>query len=141
MKFINSQQLAFLLDIKKEDARAKMCFAWAKSKGIENTAYRDKKTKKLKDDFPLAMEVEMLAKELNLPTLPDSIKDITDNFLKRSATKKWILCDYPEKEIKRLADAGKPKRLRIPPALSSMLPPESVELIQNEWKSRYGITS
>jgi hypothetical protein len=34
MNHLNAQQLAFILDIKKEDARAKMCNAWEKSKGI-----------------------------------------------------------------------------------------------------------
>lgn len=35
---LTKQQLAFVLDIKAEEARAKMCVAWCKFKGIENKA-------------------------------------------------------------------------------------------------------
>jgi hypothetical protein len=136
MKFINAQQLAFVLDIKKEDARAKMCVAWSKSKNIENTAHYDKNGK-LKDDYPLAMDIEMLSKELNLPTLQEMVNDIESNYLNRPATRKWILCDYPEKQIKKCEDAGKPHKVSIPPALKSMLSISDVELIKSEWRNRY----
>lgn len=137
MKFINSQQLAFVLDIAKQDARAKMCVAWAKSKGIENAAYYDEETGKLKDDYPQAMEIEMLARELNLPTLQEMVDDITNNYLTRPATRKWILCDYPEKQIKKCEDSGKPHRVNLPPALKSMLNTTDVDRIKSEWKNRY----
>jgi hypothetical protein len=136
MKFINAQQLAFVLEITKEDARCKMCVAWSKSKGIENAAEYDKNDK-LVDPYPLAMEIEMLAKELNLPTLQDSVDDICNNFLVRPAAKKWILCDYPEKQIKKCDDAGKPYKVTIPPALKSMLSASDIEKIKAEWRSRY----
>ncbi len=42
---LTKQQLAFILDIKVEEARAKMCVAYAKSKGIENTAEINDKNK------------------------------------------------------------------------------------------------
>lgn len=138
MNYLNKQQLAFLLDIKVEDARAKMCHAWCREQGIENKAYVNKKGK-IMDTYPEAMLVEMLAKHLNLPTLQDSITDIRENFLVRAATKKWILSDYPEKKIKSHNEACKPGKpsLTIPAGLKSMLPTDSVVAIISEWKHRY----
>lgn len=137
MKFINAQQLAFVLDINKEDARAKMCVAWSRANGLSNSAHRKPGSKKIIDDYPLAMEIEMLAKQLNLPTLQSSVDDITENYLTRPASKKWILCDFPEKAIKKAAEDGKVAKLNIPPALKSMLSNRDVEFIKREWAKRY----
>jgi hypothetical protein len=136
MKFINSKQLAFILDIQKEDARAKMCTAWAKSQGIENAAEWSK-TGKIIDVYPVTMEVEMLAKELNIPTLSQMILDVADNYLKRPAYKKWILCDYPEKEIKKCKESGKPFKLSIPTGLRSLLSDADLNVIKSEWRTRF----
>lgn len=147
MTSLNSQQLAFLLDIKKEDARARMCAAWEKAKNIPKMGFafeerlssnvvRDN-SKKIKDPYPNDMPIEILASGLNLPTLQQMVDDIEQNYLKRSASKKWILCDYPEKELKKLANDGKPLRLNIPAALKSMLPSETIEIIESEWARRF----
>lgn len=148
MNYLNAQQLAFILDIKKEDARARMCNAWCKSKGIPNE--RDKEglkvagatweKKKLTDQYPQAMPVDMLAEQLNLPTLQSMIDDIVNNFLVRPATRKWILCDYPEKQKENAQKAGKNlHRLPIPKALKSFLDSKTINEIGNEWSSRFGI--
>jgi hypothetical protein len=136
MKFINAQQLAFVLDIKKHEARGKMCVAWAKHTGIQNTAYHNNKGK-LIDDYPLAMEIEMLSRQLNLPTLQSSVEDIVNNFLIRPASKRWILCDYPEKQIKKLEESGKPLKLNVPSALKSLLSESDIQKIKSEWSARY----
>lgn len=138
LTFLNSQQLAFILEIKKEDARAKMCYAWCKYKGIENEATRNTKNK-IVDSYPQAMPIEVLSKELNLPMLQDSVNDICNNFLNRPGTKKWILCDFPEKEIKSRVDKGMPNpyKINIPPALKSMLPTSIQNQIMEEWRKRY----
>lgn len=137
MTFLNAQQLAFILDIKKEDARAKMCVAWAASKGEENKAARNAKGK-IEDPYPVAMPVQMLAQFLNLPTLQESVNDITDNYLNRPASKKWILCDLPEKIIKKAEAEGDPNpKFAIPPALRSMLPKSQQEIIFKEWEKRF----
>ena len=104
MRHINAQQLAFLLQIKKQDARAKMCAAWASSKGIENTAYYNEEGK-LIDDFPNAMPVDMLEAEINA-NLVMAVSDIESNYLTRAASKKWILCDFPEKQIEKFNKAN-----------------------------------
>lgn len=139
MKFINTQQLAFILDTTKTDARAMMCHAWSKNKGITNQAYHHPESGKIIDDYPQAMEIDMLAKELNLPMLQSSVDDITNNYLTRAASKKWILCDYPEKAIKAAEVNGKkfPIKLNIPPALKSMLNKSDIERIHTEWAQRY----
>lgn len=108
MKTLTSQQLAFLLDIKKEDARARMCNAWEKANNIPKSRIGELKVKrqyvsktsdkvKLIDPYPNDMSIEILASGLNLPTLQQMVDDIEQNYLKRSASKKWILCDYPER--------------------------------------------
>lgn len=142
MTQLNSQQLAFILDIKKEDARAKMVRAYEKSKGIElrdnievATANWSEKGK-VKDEHPAFMKIEILAAGLNIPDLQKMVDDICLNYLNRPASKKYILVDYPEKWIKKCETEGKefPVRINIPPALKSMLPDETVNTIHNYWK-------
>lgn len=150
MTFLNAQQLAFILDIKKEDARARMCNAWCKAKGIPNEKDREGpkvagaawEKKKLKDPYPQAMPVEILSEQLNLPTLQAMMYDIHHNFLKRPATRKWILCDYPEKQKENAQKAGKNlHRLPIPKGLKSLLSTDTVTEIGSEWSKRYGISA
>lgn len=138
MNFLNKQQLAFLLDIKVEQARAKMCHAWCREQGIDNKAYENEKGK-IVDTYPEAMLISMLAEHLNLPTLQESVDDIQNHYLTRAATKKWILCDYPEKKLKAHYDAAKPGKpsLTVPPGLKSLLPSDVLVAIIAEWKSRY----
>lgn len=137
--FINAQQLAFILDVKKVDARKKMIYAWAASKGEKCKAWTDRGTGEImNDDYPSAMEVGMLSRYLNLPTLQQSVDDIQANYLTRPATRKYILCDYPEKRILRQTEAGKQQlNLSLPSALSSLLPRSTRETIKDEWKKRF----
>jgi hypothetical protein len=136
MTYLNAQQLAFILDIKKEDARAKMCVAWSAHIGQENQAERNAKGK-IVDPYPIGMPVEILSKHLNIPTLQDSVDDIVSNYLNRPASKKWILCDYPEKQIAKTESSGEVKPIGIPAALKSMLPKETKDIIIREWRSRF----
>lgn len=133
---LTKQQLAFLLDIKAEDARAKMCHAYAKYKGIKNEASVNHKSKVV-DPYPPAMDISILSEYLNLPTLQQMVNDIEENYLNRPATKKWILCDYPEKTMKAAKEAGKKMKVDIPPALRSMLPAKTQQAIKLEWQRRY----
>lgn len=145
MKYLNSQQLAFILDIKKEDARAMMCNAWTRSEGMpKETAYKNvpkakRKKNKIEDPFPLAMPIDILAKELNLPTLQQACDDIENNYLARNATKKFILWDFPEKAIKKFEtdNKTKPYKLEIPPALRSMLPSLTQAVIYEQLRTRF----
>lgn len=147
MKALNSQQLAFILDIKKEDARARMCNAWAKEKGIEkNDAWKvavpgakRSKSKKIEDPYPLEMEIEVLARQLNIPTLQQMVDDIRENYLTRPATRRYILQLYPEKKILSGEADGKtyPIPVDLPPALKSMLPTETIKTIYNAWTNGF----
>lgn len=138
MNHLNKSQLAFILDIKAEDARAKMCVAWCAEKQIENKAYYNPGTGKLIDEYPDAMSIELLSKHLNLPTLQESVNDIKYNYLKRPATKKWILCDYPEKEIEKGTKSGKPViKLNIPKALRLLISQPVQKEIKKQWHERY----
>lgn len=143
MTQLNSQQLAFILDIKKEDARAKIVRAFEKSKGIDLREGVDMKTAsrtakgKINDEYPQFIKIELLAAGLNIPDLQKMVDDICENYLKRPATRKFILADYPEKHIKKCESEGKefPVKIGWPPALKSMLSESSVSEIHNFWKS------
>jgi hypothetical protein len=139
MKYLNAQQLAFILDIKKEDARFKMVNAWCKAKNVTNFIARthNGKLDKDTDKYPEAMPIDILSVELNLPTLQNSVDDICNNYLTRPATKKYILCDLPEKIILKATEDGHKPKMAIPPALRSMLPPKQIEFIFQEWEKRY----
>lgn len=136
MKYLNKNQLAFILDIKVEDARAMMCRAWEKDNDLPAKSFWNKKNKII-DDYPPAMDILMLSKVLNLPTLLQSADDIEKNYLTRAATKKWILCDFPEKEIRLQEEKGKRPTIQIPPALRSMLPQNTIEQIRTIWTERF----
>lgn len=142
MNYLNKSQLAFILDIKADDARAKMCVAWCAEKQIPNNAEwfseGEGMKPKLIDEYPDAMPIEILSKHLNLPTLQQSVDDIQDNYLNRPATKKWILCDYPEKEIEKGKKAGKAViKLNIPKALRSMISQPVQKEIKKLWTERH----
>lgn len=136
--FLNKKQLAFILDINQEDARAKMCHAWAKSKKETQKAEWSKlKKHKIEDNYPVAISIEVLATELNIPNLQEMVNEIHDNYLKRQATKKFILFDFPEKELK----TKRKDEVHIPPGLKSLMPDEIIQEIKTQWVKRYGIES
>jgi len=136
MNTLNKTQLAFILDIKAEDARLKMTHAWCKIHAIKNDAFLNLKDK-VEDPYPAAMEISVLAEGLNLPNLQAMVDDIHNNYLVRPATKKWILCDYPEKEIKSMLVKGKGKALALPKALHSLLSAKTIAEVKREWTERY----
>ena len=133
--FLNKKQLAVILDIQVEDARAKMCVAWSRAKGIKNDATRYKK--KIVSDFPDTMPVDLLAAELGIPTLQEMVNDIEQNYTKRSATRKYILNDFPEKMIAKIVQTGKAKKIAIPSGLRSLLSKKCIDDIQTYWTEHY----
>ena len=135
---LTKQQLAFILDIKAEEARAKMCVAYCKFKGIENEAVENDKGK-IVDKYPVSISIEILSKHLNLPTLQSMVNDIEQSYLMRPASKKWILCDFPETTIRLAEQSGKdyPIKINLPPALRSMLPKETLNTVYESWKNSF----
>lgn len=107
------------------------------SESDENFDLRSNVKKKVVDTYPNDMLIEMLATQLNIPALQQSVNDINENYLTRPASKKWILCDFPEKVIKASTEAGKPAKVLIPPALRSLLPEKTCQLIRLEWQRRF----
>lgn len=150
MKTLSKKQLAYLLDIKIEDARAKMCAAWEKENGIQrfadNTqvvangeiigATRNTKNK-IQDNYPDKMEIDVLSRNLNMPDLQLIADDVQNNYLTRAATKKFILDDFPRKEIAKAKQAGKFARLTIPSGLRSIIRDDIAEEIKAQWKVRF----
>lgn len=114
---INYKQLAFILDIKPIEALEKIIAVNCKVKGISVPTRQTKVTHYIIDGHPQEYDCGLLAVHLNLPTLQQSVEDIRNNFLKRPATKKWILCDYPEKQLQ----TKPPHKVKVPSVLASML--------------------
>lgn len=136
---INYKQLAFILDIEPIEAARKIIYCHCKAFGLGVPA----KYNLIRDyyfkgsEWPTELPVETLSKHLNLPDLQLAVVDIRENYLKRQASKKWILMDYPEKELKtKLKD-----KIKVPPVLASLLKAEDVQFIESEWKRRFGITT
>lgn len=84
------------------------------------------------------MEIELLAEHLNLPDLQLAVDDIRNNYLKRSATKKYILNDYPEHQL-QLQYKNPRKRITLPSVLCSMLNEQDIGIIKGVWKQRHKI--
>jgi len=133
---LNKRQLAFILSEKVEDTRAMMCSAWATMTEVKNTAYWNKQNKVV-DKFPEFMDVPLLAAGLNMPGLQQAINDIHNNYLKRAATRKWILCDIPEKQIEKNTKTGRSKKPQIPVALRSLISDKVRVEVASYWQEKY----
>lgn len=140
---INYKQLAFILDIEPVKALEKILYVYHKTSG-KDLPYSHKNAKGYlfnddgkRNNLPESMDIGLLAQYLNLPTLQNSVEDIQNNYLNRPATKKWILCDYPERELKRCSDNDRPFRIPFPKALETLLPVEISDTIREEWKKRF----
>lgn len=133
---LNYKQLAFILDIDAIDALKKIIFVHCKLKNIDipksSNLIRDYINKD--SSWPSEMELCQLAEHGNLPQLPFAVAQFK-NYLTNQGTKKYILFDYPEKELKTKLKS----KIKIPPALASLLKEEDVNFIKSEWSKRYGI--
>jgi hypothetical protein len=138
MKSLTYKQLAFILDIEPIEAARKIIFVHCKLKGlshpIKSNLIRDYYYKD--STWPKEMGIAELSTHLNLPDLQMAVDDIRNNYLTRQASKKYILCDYPEKELKTKLVT----QVKLPPVLTSLLKDEDVNFIESEWNRRYGIT-
>jgi hypothetical protein len=136
MTEISYKQLAFILDIEPIEALEKMIAANCKIGHKDLPHKREKVREYLADEtIPRTMPVDVLASCLNLPDLSTAIEDIRHNYLKRQATKKWILCDYPEKQL-----VNNPRhKVRIPPVLASMVDIKTLTEIKKVWNERFNI--
>lgn len=134
---ITHKQLAFILDIEAIEALGKIIFAHCKDRN-QDIPPQKAKPYKVTDyknmGLPQEIPLDVLEKHTGLK-LGSAILDISENYLKRPASKKWILCDFPERELQT-----KPKnKIKIPSALASLLSKESLATIKQEWHERYGI--
>lgn len=137
MKNINAQQLALLLDIKVSDAKDKIVACIFKKNGEVIPRMTKKQKKEFVKDYPGYLPVKDLSEHLGIPNLDVLIEDIHENFLKRNATKKYILSDHPEKHIKSCEKAGKLRDIKIPPGLKSFLKQSDIDFIHQKWRERY----
>lgn len=137
MSTLNYKQLAFILDIKPVEALEKIIAVHCKVKGVELPRRCDTVKEYLFFKMPEALDIGLLALHLNIPNLPQVVEDIQNNYLVRPAIKKYILCDYPEKQLKSCADNDKPLRIPFPKALESLLPTSISDKIREEWRTRF----
>lgn len=148
MKHINYKQLAFVLDISPIEALEKIIAIHCKLNDLAVPPHAKKvseylhditvKGKKIRNKMPEVMEIETLSQHLGLPALDMAINDIRENYLARPATKKYILCDMPEKLIEKAKKEGKEiTTLTLPPDLRSLLKPSIIEKIATEWRERF----
>lgn len=143
---IDYKQLAFILDIKPVEALEKIIYVDCKIKGtitprscdtVKEYLFDKQKSKSVRNSTPESLDVALLEEHLNLPTLSQAIQDIQNNYLIRPASKKWILCDYPEKQLMLCHKGDKPSRIPFPKALESLLPVVIVDTIKKEWAKRF----
>lgn len=141
---LDYKQLAFILGIEPKEALEKILYVHSKVTGkdppprqesVKDYLFIEQKKKKVRTNLPESYDVGLLAVHLNLPTLQSSVEDIHNNYLKRAATKRYILLDFPEKELRIKLK----HQIKVPPVLASLLSLEDVETIENEWARRYGI--
>lgn len=141
---LNYKQLAFILDIEPVEALEKILYVHSKVSGkelptsmktVKEYLFIKQAKKSVRNDLPEALDVGLLALHLNLPTLQQAVEDIQKNYLTRAATKRYILLDFPEKELRLKLK----HQIKVPPVLASLLKSEDVEFIENEWAKRYGI--
>lgn len=141
---LSAPQLAFITKEKLVgDARKKMIVAWCREKGLEvpelDKRYSDseweKKQMKRLDTYPDVMDIDMLSRQLNLPGLKSAADDIKHNYLKRAATRQWIV-EYPQEVINKKEII--PSKISIPNPLRGLLSDETVAEILDIWKKRYG---
>lgn len=134
---LNYKQLAFILDIEPVDALKKIIFVHCKlnnvgiprsSSLIRSYLYKD-------SPWPSELELCQLSEHLNLPQLPYAVDQIKNHYLTNVGTKRYILFDYPEKELKTKLK----NKIKIPVVLASLLKEEDVNYIKSEWNKRYGI--
>jgi hypothetical protein len=143
MKTLSYKQLAFILDIPAKEALEKIISVYCKTKAMPTPAPCDTVTEYLYDfneagnkvgrnHWPDSLEVELLASYLNLPTLQQYVEDIRLNFLKRPASKKWILSDFPEKQLQ----TKERHKIKIPSVLASLLKDSDLSEIKSVWREK-----
>jgi len=68
-----------------------------------------------------------------------AILDIKNNSLTRSAFKKYLLFDYPEKKLGEKFKEGKvPKdTIRLPPILRSLMSPKDLQAVDDHWNKHF----
>jgi hypothetical protein len=127
---ITPQKLAVLLDIKKKDARLKIIYALEKKKGNIATGLDAQKY----DNDP-SIDIKDMSDHLGID-LEFYVKDIKENYLKRSQTRGYIM-NYPDAKLKVNKKGEYPRTVSVPSYLKCFISKETVEEIVEEWKKKY----
>jgi hypothetical protein len=78
-------------------------------------------------------DADVVTKEVGF-YVAKAMDDLYYNALKRPAFKKWILYDYP---CKQLNAKETPKKVSLPPGLKIMLSDEVIEEVKRYWNERF----
>jgi len=136
---INAEILAYILDIKKEDANKKIVCYKERLAGndeleLDPNLIGKKADKKYTDNE--SCDVPGLSKYLNMD-LAFAMKNIHDTFMTSPTTKGFIL-NYPSSKLKPNAKTGRmPGKISIPKVLRQLLSQEDKELIVRLWQDKY----
>lgn len=134
MKEITANQLALLLDIKREDAVKKVVVALERESGFEH--YELKPATLSKYDKNPSISISLASRYLGVD-LDSILQDIKKNYLKNPATGRWIY-DYPASKLKVDPKTGRfPLTVSIPGTLKSLLTEEQIKEIISKWEIMY----
>ncbi len=128
MKKIDSKQLAYVLGMTHKKAKVTMLRAKNPSANEEQ----------IEVDFTVSDVIEMNIDDFEKATgiqLRMAVDDIVNNTLKRAASRKRILQDYP---LSKLKTEKPPKQIRLPAELRSMLSDEDLKEIESYWRMNHG---
>jgi hypothetical protein len=137
---LNSKELAWLLDVKKSEAAAKIIYCHNKAVdetgvGVKFSEEYDKKGKLV--DLICRTSISNLEKYGGLTYLRFAITDIQENFLTRSQTRGYIL-NYPQQKMNRKGkDGSMPKSISIPSPLNNFLSTKTKQDIIEIWQTQY----
>jgi hypothetical protein len=139
---INAQQLAFLLSIPKKDAKIKIL------RSLRKDGQEYKESDHEFHPNPSA-EIEIIEKHEKLK-IKQAVENIKNNALTSPAYKKYLLYDYPTKRIGAIVDKEdkkenkeekitRPKTVRLPPVLRSLLSEENLNQIEDYWNKNFNV--
>ncbi len=127
MKTIDSKQLAYVLGMTHKKAKVTMLRAKNPNASEEQIAVDFTVSDVLVadiDEFEKATGIQLRA----------AVDDIVNNSLKRAASRKRILQDYP---LSKLKTEKPPKQVRLPAELRSMLSKEDLDEIESYWRKNH----
>lgn len=126
MKLINAKQVALLLETPLHNAACTIYHAKGEAPDFEG--------QKLVEPNP-SINVDLLSEKTGID-FGFFLAEIRENYLKRSATKGWIM-NYPLTRLKPKKDGSLPSVIKPPTVLMSLLDQSDIDKIISMWNEKY----